>query len=200
MRDLAVRFESGKDVLNAYWGYLSDGGLVIPDDDELAVGEPVSLSVLIASASASYSLSGRVVRRDQAAGRAVIAFSPGQPHDMLLTQALADADKVPARRSRRFRVDVAARVRDAREAGEASPARLIDVSDHGCCVQLDEKAGPDDLATGTPVAIDAGSLSVAGQVVWTRGRERGVSFVGADGALDPGALEKVRSFVRGLAR
>jgi hypothetical protein len=181
IKDLAVRFESGKDVLNAYWGYLSNGGLVIPDSDDLSVGEPVSLSVIIASASASYSLSGRVVRRDES--RAVIAFAPGQPHDMLLTQALADADKVPARRSRRFRVELPAMVRDGRNGARPVTARVVDLSEHGCCIQL---AGADDVASfavDAPVEIAADPFEAAGRVVWARHNELGVVFTAADSAV-----------------
>ena len=123
MKDLEVRFETGREVLNAYWGYLSDGGLIIPDQGLLAVGDPVALSVRIESSRATYALSGKVVRCDAATGRAVIAFSPGEPQDMLLTQALADAEHVPARRARRFRVTLDARVLDATSA--LNPARKL---------------------------------------------------------------------------
>ena len=75
MKAVEVRFASGKEVLGAYWGYLSDGGLVIPDDGGLTVGDAVSPSVQITSASASYALAGRVVRRDPTSRRAVIAFA-----------------------------------------------------------------------------------------------------------------------------
>ena len=198
MKALEVRFDSGRDVLSAYWGYLSDGGLVIPDEGGLAVGDSVSLCILIASASASYSLAGRVVRRDAHAQRAVIAFAPGQPHDMLLTQALADADKVPARRARRFRVDLHAQVRDARNGAHPVPARLVDVSELGCCVRLSGDAGV--LATGTPVEVRSDPFNVEGRVVWERRDERGVMFAPAEESRNPAALEQVRDYLRELEK
>lgn len=198
VKDVEVRFASGKEVLGAYWGYLSDGGLVIPDEGGLAVGDAVSLSVRITSASASYALAGRVVRRDPAARRAVIAFAPGQPHDMLLTQALADADNVPARRARRFRVELEASVRDRSNGAEEEPARLLDVSELGCCMQL-PVADVDHMTVGTPVEIAAEPFRVAGRVVWTRRDERGVAFApGGDETAD--GIDRVRAYLRDLAR
>lgn len=197
MKAVEVRFASGKEVLGAYWGYLSDGGLVIPDDGGLTVGDAVSLSVQITSASASYALAGRVVRRDPTSRRAVIAFAPGQPHDMLLTQALADADNVPARRARRFRVDLDATVRDRSNGAEEEPARLIDVSELGCCLQL-PLATEEDMTIGTPVEIAAGPFRVAGNVVWTRRDERGVAFVPGGGHTADG-IDRVRAYLHQLS-
>ncbi|HUS68711.1 MAG TPA: PilZ domain-containing protein [Kofleriaceae bacterium] len=170
---------------------------MIPDEGGLTVGDAVSLSVMITSASASYALAGRVVRRDPAARRAVIAFAPGQPHDMLLTQALADADNVPARRARRFRVDLDAMVRDRSNGAEEEPARLIDVSELGCCLQL-PLAGEEEMTIGTPVEIAAGPFRVAGNVVWTRRDERGVAFVPGGGNTADG-IDRVRAYLHQLA-
>jgi hypothetical protein len=198
VKAVEVRFASGKDVLGAYWGYLADGGLVIPDEGGLAVGDAVSLSVAITSASASYALAGRVVRRDAAARRAVIAFAPGQPHDMLLTQALADADNVPARRARRFRVELEVTVRDRSNGADEEPARLLDVSELGCCMQL-PLANDGHMAIGTPVEIAAEPFRVAGRVVWTRRDERGIAFAPGHDATANG-IDQVRGYLRDLAR
>jgi len=200
VKDLEVRFETGREVLNAYWGYLSDGGLIIPDRaGQLAVGDPVSLSVLIESSRSKYLLSGKVVRRDVAAGRAVIAFSPGQPQDMLLTQALADAEQVPARRARRFRVSLDARVLDAGNGAEQVEAQLVDLSEFGCCFRLHD-AAQGKLPVGTPIEIAAQDFAVGGRVVWTRHTERGVAFVVQEAAVaSSSALEGVREFLRRLA-
>lgn len=211
VKDLEVRFETGREVLNAYWGYLSDGGLFIPDpaQAELAVGEPVSLNVLIESSRTRYTLSGKVVRRDVAAGRAAIAFNPGQPQDMLLTQALADAEQVPARRARRFRVALDARVVDASNGTQPFDARLVDLSEFGCCFRLEREPGPgpgsedddDDtcLPVGTPIEIAARDFAVGGRVVWTRHTERGVMFVAQDPRTSGPTLEGVREYLRRLS-
>lgn len=197
MKDLEVRFETGREVLNAYWGYLSDGGLIIPDQGLLVVGDPVALSVRIESSRATYALSGKVVRCDAATGRAVIAFSPGEPQDMLLTQALADAEHVPARRARRFRVTLDARVLHATDVRPVE-AQLVDLSEFGCCFRLDEECHA-DLPVGTPIEIAADEFAVGGRVVWTRHTERGVAFVAQDVASSSSALEGVREFLRRLA-
>jgi PilZ domain len=199
VKDLEVRFETGREVLNAYWGYLSDGGLIIPDQGKLSVGDPVSLSVLIESLRSSYSLSGKVVRRDAAAGRAVIAFNPGEPQDMLLNHALADAEQVPARRARRFRITLEARVSDASNGADVVDAHLVDLSEFGCCFRIDD-SGEGCLPVGTPIEIAASDFEVGGRVVWTRNTERGVAFVGPqDAAASAPALEGVREFLRRLA-
>lgn len=174
VKDFEVRFNSGAEVLNAYWGYLSDGGLVIEDRAELDVGDTVALQVHIESSSANYALAGKVVRRDTPTGQAVIAFDPGQPHDLLLSEALAETDNVPARRHRRYLIDLGARLRNSHE-GEPSEAVLINISREGCCARL---ARPDrgDFSVGSRIEIEAGELSVCGKVVWQRGVERGIRF------------------------
>jgi hypothetical protein len=199
VKDLEVRFETGREVLNAYWGYLSDGGLIIPDQAQaqLTVGDPVSLTIFIESSRGLYSLSGRVVRRDVTAGRAVIAFNPGQPQDMLLTHALADAEQVPARRARRFRVALDARVVDACNGTVPLDARLVDLSEFGCCFRLEGQGGS-CLPVGTPIEIAASDFAVGGRVVWTRHTERGVAFVTPDAPTGP-TLEAVREFLRRLS-
>jgi hypothetical protein len=199
VKDLEVRFETGRDVLNAYWGYLSDGGLIIPDERCLEVGDQVSLRVRIESSHTTYSLTGKVVRCDPAAGRAVIAFSPGEPQDMLLTQALSDAEQVPARRARRYRVALDARVLEASNGIDPVDARLIDLSEYGCCFRMDEDSALGRLPVGTPVEISADDFAVGGRVVWTRHTERGVAFVAQDMASSGPALEGVREFLRRLS-
>ena len=170
MTDLQIRFNSGRDVLNAYWGYLSDGGLVLPDHG-IDVGHPVALEIHIESIHTTYALIGSVVRRDSG-GQMVVRFSPGEPHDMLLTDALSETDNVPARRHRRYRIDRAARLTGP--PGELA-ARVVDVSDEGCCVQL----ASGDLASvpvGTMLVVGCDGLTLSGKVVWARHTERGVMF------------------------
>lgn len=178
-KDFEVRFNNGQDVLNAYWGYLSDGGLVIEDRAELEVGDAIALRVRIESSSADYALAGKVVRRQNDSGHAVIAFDPGQPHDLLLSEALAETDNVPARRHRRYRIDLPADVR-AQGDGAGIGANLINISREGCCVRL---GTPDRgrLSVGSDIEISAGDFLVCGQVVWQRGNERGVRFAQSAG-------------------
>lgn len=174
VRDFEVQFGSGQEVLNAYWGYLSDGGLVIEDAEALAVGDPVALAIEIASSGAAYNLRGKVVKRQADSGYAVIAFDPGQPHDLLLSEALAETDNVPARRHRRYWVDLSAKV--SRNGSDPRlEGRLVNISREGCCVHLGE-TDRGSLSVGSPIAIEAGNFQVGGEVMWQRNLERGIRF------------------------
>jgi hypothetical protein len=57
---------------------------------------------------------------------------------------------------------------------------VVDLSEHGCCVQL---SGPDDagsFAVDAPVEIAADLFEATGRVVWARHNELGVVFTAAD--------------------
>jgi hypothetical protein len=172
-------------VLTAYWGFLSSGGLVIPDEDSFDEGQPVSVNVHIASQKAEYALFGRIVRRQTASRRAVIAFDPGEPHDMLLTAALSETDDVPARRHPRHAT--AARVQLTNGAG-AVEAQLLDISAAGCCVRV--HGGADGaFVVGDHVHLSCNGVEASGTVVWAHGHDRGVSF---DDAGCAAAAELIR--------
>ena len=173
LKDFKVRFGTGVEVLNAYWGYLSDGGLIIEDRSELDVGDMVALDVHIESSRTNYALAGKVVRRESASGQAVIAFDPGQPHDLLLSEALAETDNVPARRHRRYRIELAATLK--RPDADPRRATLVNISREGCCVRLGEPDGG-SFGVGASLEIEAGELVATGTVVWQRGIERGIRF------------------------
>lgn len=168
VKQVRVKFSTGQDVLSAYWGFLSDGGLVIPDQDDLNEGEPVRLQIHIDSSGAKYDLGGRVVRCDGADRQAIVAFHPGEPHDMLLTAALAEADDVPARRYQRYAVSLPVEV-------GGFQAQLVDMSAGGCCVRL---AAPlaDELPIGTDVLVSTQAFEARGTIVWIYGLDRGISF------------------------
>ena len=173
MRQVNVRFGTGQEVLNAYWGFLSDGGLVIPDQDGFAEGVAVSVRVQIASSQTQYELFGRIVRRD-AARHAVVAFDPGEPHDMLLTAALSETDDVPARRHKRHQLKKRAEVLNG-DGRAPVTGRMLDVSRAGCCVRLDG-ATAGAFPNGTSVTVLVDGMRASGTVVWARGADRGVSF------------------------
>jgi hypothetical protein len=186
VKELQIRFDSGREVLNSYWGYLSDGGLII-DDPGFDVGDELALEVYIASTETRYALVGTVVKRaDQ---QAVVRFSPGEPHDMLLTEALSETDNVPARRHRRYRVDRAARL--ATDGGVEHSGTLLDVSEEGCCVQL---LGADvaRFPVGHAIVVTWDGLELTGKVVWARHTERGIAFESED------SRRRLGEYVRGL--
>jgi len=171
---LRVRFSSGQEVLSAYWGYLSDGGLVVDDDGVLGYGDEVVLDIEIESTQTNHLLRGKVVRRESASSHAVVAFHPGQPHDLLLSDALAEADKVPARRHRRYRIELDATLRHP-DGPDELRATLVNISREGCCVRLHEGARRDH-PVGAQLLIDTGDFVVGGQVRWERSTDRGIRF------------------------
>jgi hypothetical protein len=170
LTELQIRFGNGREVLNAYWGYLSDGGLVVLDHG-VDVGQTVALEVHVESTRTRYALVGTVVRRE-AGGSMVIRFNPGEPHDMLLTEALAETDNVPARRHRRYRLERPGRI--AADAPIAGACRILDVSEEGCCVEVTAETAA--LEVGTRLTVMWDGIKVVGKVVWSRHTERGVAF------------------------
>jgi hypothetical protein len=194
VKEIDVRFDNGRDLLNAYWGYLSDGGLVIDDQNGLGVGEAVSLRVHIATSGSNYLIAG-IVRRQTPGGQLVVAFRPGEPHDMLLTEALAETDNVPARRHRRFRLLLPAQVRT--NGAEPVAVRLVNVSHQGCCFEIADGLRA-SLAVGSRIEIEvpeqAPEVRVGGEVVWVRNTERGVRL---DDAPEGGVLEVLKDHIKG---
>jgi hypothetical protein len=182
-KSIAVTFSTGKDVLNAYWGFLSNGGLVIQDASGLREGERVRLRVTIESSKKMYELKGQVVRRPDFSSpgesvqalidRAVIEFNPGEPHDLLLSAAWAETDNVPARKHRRYPADrkVELRVSGREDAGSG---RVLNISMGGCCVHL--ATAPSGLAAGAQVNVAYHGQTVAGVVRWSRADDLGIEF------------------------
>jgi hypothetical protein len=195
VKRLDVRFGSGRDVLNAYWGYLSDGGLVLGNGGDLAEGQSVALDIHIASSNTKYALSGRVVRRQREGQQTVVAFNPGEPHDMLLTAALSEADDVPARRHRRFTLDLPVELPTALDAvveaaaGVVVRGRVVNISQGGCCLRV-EPRDRGVLPVGTTVKLTSDDLEVRGMIVWSRSLDRGMKF---DDGTD---IKRVRSLMQ----
>ncbi len=194
-----MSFASGHEVLSSYWGYLSDGGLVVDDDNALDYGDEVVLTVEILSTNTTHLLSGKVVRRQPDSAHAVVAFHPGQPHDLLLSQALAETDKVPARRHRRYRIELDATLRRAEESPAPQselPGQLTNISREGCCVRLREsssRAHP----VGSLLRIETGDFSVRGEVMWQRSTDRGVRF--ELGVAAASSLALLQQYLRNIA-
>ena len=64
----------------------------------------------------------------------IIAFDPGEPHDLLLSAAWAETENVPARRQRRFPLDVNIGIRSP--SGTEGSGRLVNLSFGGCCLRV----------------------------------------------------------------
>jgi hypothetical protein len=164
-----VRFGSGDELLSAYWGYLTGGGLIIADPG-YEVGRPLSMRVTIDSSASQYRLRGTVVKREPDSAKAIIAFRSGEAHDMLLSEALADSENVAPRRYARFGVD--SHILASWHEHECD-ARIVNVSREGCCLELskDQRA---DMAIDAEVAVRYGDVHALGTVVWIRNIERGL--------------------------
>lgn len=171
MRSIQVQFASGREVLNSYWGFLKNGGLVLVDPRDLTEGDNVLLDVKIKSLKRTYRLAARVVKRAADGGRTFVAFDAGQEQDIMLNAAWADSHEVPQRKHRRYptgnQVLYASQGQQATHAGQ-----ILDVSPGGCRLR-----GPHLLPVGTRIKVIALGIELDGQVRWTAGgREMGVEF------------------------
>ncbi len=171
MRSIQVHFASGREVLNSYWGFLRNGGLVLADPRDLVEGDSVLLDVKIKSLKRSYKIAARVVNRAPDGQRTFVAFDAGQEQDVMLNAAWADSHEVPQRKHRRYptgnSVLYGGNGQTATHAGQ-----ILDVSPGGCRLR-----GPQLFAVGTRVRVIALGIELAGQVRWTAGgREMGIEF------------------------
>jgi Tfp pilus assembly protein PilZ len=180
MKQVTVTFPNGRDLLSSYWGLLANGGLVLPEAQGLHEGDQVKLDVAIASTDRTYSLRGRVVRTPPHAadtmGTVVIAFDPGEPHDLLLSAAWAETENVPPRRERRFPLDVDIRFHPPGEGEHAG--RLVNVSLGGCCLRVGKTA--ESAKVGENLTIISPRSKLSGVVRWAEGSCRGIEFQDGD--------------------
>jgi hypothetical protein len=179
-----VTFPTGADVLGSYWGSLSHGGLVLPGLS-VKLGTPITIIVMIESSAQMMELTGRVV---QHSGRAstgectYVAFDEHAPHGQFLDLAWADSGGTQPRQHVRKPVFRVVSV----SVGDVAPiaAKLVNVSDGGCCVQV-RNADDMVIATGDPVVVSAAGGPARGRVRWRSGMDLGVQF---DDASDVRAL------------
>lgn len=181
MTQLDVHFSSGREVLNAYWGYLAGGGLTIrrgEADQELRDGQPLLLHVHIGTRRA-FSVHGNVVRA--LPEKAIIRFDEHDTQYRLLTEALAERD-----------IDMEARIKVTDMSNPTvTSARLFVLSEDGCCMRLSRDDGS-SLDVGTEVAIEALGFHIDGCVVSAQDCECCVLF----GSSDREAMETVRAYMR----
>lgn len=172
MRRARVEYETGREVLAAYWGFLGSGGLVLarrsPIMAEVVEGEAIVLHVRIASLRKEYQLAGSIRRLH--GGNAVIAFDAGQAQDVMLAAAWADGQGVPERRHRRWDLDVPVRFRTFEREGSG---RLVNLSRGGCCLAVD--AG---TRSGARLFLVGDGFVAEGMVRWSKALDRllGVEF------------------------
>ena len=183
MKSVKVTFPNGRELLASYWGLLANGGLVLPEPAGLREGDKVNLELAIESSGQQHFLKGRVVRTpphaDNEPGRVIIAFDPGEPHDLLLSSAWADLENVPPRRERRFALDVDVRFHDPELDAELA-ARLVNVSLGGCCLRVARSSDSAKLPVGKPLTVISSRHKLSGVVRWSEGSCRGIEFQGGD--------------------
>lgn len=178
MKEVAVTYSTGGEVLNAYWGFLSHGGLILEDGEHLREGEAVALDVTIESSQQQYRLLGHVVRgqHDGASERTIVAFAPGDEQEMLLSAAWAETDNVPPRKHPRIAADVQVRIRYSIGADEVSPARLLNISLGGCCLRLSGPFRDLQVASSKHVFVLGDRFEARGIVRWARASILGIQF------------------------
>ncbi len=160
MKKLSINFRDGREVLKSYWGYLSGGGLVLERQD-LREGQSVMLNLVIEQSHLAQSVCGTVVRRHPSRDESIVALEPGDSR-RLLQVALADAD-----------VDVVAELSDFDHAEDSCQVRLVNVSETGCCVRVDDEHA---FPVGSDVELSGPGFDIVGCVVWAVGSDRGVMF------------------------
>jgi hypothetical protein len=179
MTQLDVHFANGREVLNAYWGYLSGGGLTIRRHEkaqELRSGQPLVLHVHI-GARRAFSVRGNVVRA--LPDKIIIRFDARDTQNRLLTEALAERD-----------IDMEARLSFSdMSSTTVKKARVFVLSEDGCGLRLsaDDEGAPPDV--GTEVAIEASGFRIDGCVVAASDSERCILF-----GSDKKAIEAVRAW------
>jgi hypothetical protein len=172
MRSIQVHFASGREVLNSYWGFLKNGGLVLADPRDLVEGDDVLLDVKIKSLKRSYKLQAKVVKRGPEGQRAFVAFDAGQDQDMMLNAAWADSHEVPQRKHRRYATGNKVLYSHNGQPANTHAGQILDVSPGGCRLR-----GPHLYPVGAHVRVIAMGIELDGHVRWTAGgREMGIEF------------------------
>lgn len=179
MKEVAVHFANGRDVLNAYWGFLASGGLTIARDNdaqELSPGQDITLHVHIGMHRV-FAIRGKVMLTQSR--RAFIAFAGNESQNRLLAAALSERP-----------IDLEARITVSGKPSEAvSSARLFELSEDGCCLRLSSESGT-SFAVGTEIAIEANGFRIEGCVVSACECERCILF------SDESDIEAVRAYVQ----
>jgi len=167
VKNVEVTFASGKQILDAYWGFLANGGLVLPSSPELQVGDEVAINVTLESQRKRWRFRGVVVKRPPShdwIDVAYISFHPDQPHDLLLSAAWAEAEHTAARRSHRHSCDLPVRYTPADLPADGSASllgRVMNVSESGALMRAGIL-----FPVGTELRLDLEGLHVRAWVAW----------------------------------
>ncbi len=166
MKQVEVRFTSGREVLGAYWGHLTGGGIAVDPatlSDEVREGQSISLQVRVASEH-RVAISGTVVKRTPS--KVIVAFATDDGKRRLLTAAFSE---------RRVALDARLLATDPDGVIDMD-GHVFQLSDAGCCIRLPTMDEQLLLSVGTNVTIVVEGLRVSGCVVAARADERWVLF------------------------
>lgn len=173
MKEVEVYFANGREVLGAYWGHLTGGGLAIDTaavSEGLQEGRSVSLRIYVASEQ-RVAIAGMVVKMTPQ--KAIIAFAADDAKRRLLTAAFSD---------RQVSLDARIVANDPDDLTDTA-AHLFRLSDAGCCLRLPPGEDYTILPVGTNLSIIVQDLRVNGCVVAARNEERWVLFDVDNGAV-----------------
>jgi len=163
MNQVDVYFANGHEVLSAYWGHLSSGGLMFSHTKgigPLREGQEVNLSIHIGSGR-TFSIDCRVLRAKR--DKVIVAFDSSESKSRIFSQALADQD-----------VDVEARLRFVGGKRPSLIGRLFEISEDGCGMRTGQRDS--SQCEGADVVIELGELRIHGVVVSVRGDELYIIF------------------------
>ncbi|GAB4535587.1 MAG: hypothetical protein Tsb0020_50740 [Haliangiales bacterium] len=165
-KQVDVHFATGRDLLSAYWGHLTGGGLAVSSSqasEALRDGQTVTLLVHIGG-QPRVAIRGTVVRSSPA--KSVVAFSRSDAKERLLTAAFSARE-----------MNMTARVSTA-DPDQPSEFDVVvhRLSDTGCCLGVDPSFDGQLLFVGTELGIELGGIRVTGCVVASIRDERWVMF------------------------
>ena len=176
---IELKYPTGREVLDNYWGFLKHGGLVLSEPDKLTglgEGDPVALRVQIQSLKQVFEVKASLIKRSTDGRRAFVAFDESESQAMMLNAAWADSQGVPQRKHRRYPVDDQVRYTSSDGAKEGVPGFLLDVSPGGCRLRGDVV-----LPVGAHVRVNTLGIDLDGKVRWTTpGNEMGIEFLKPD--------------------
>jgi hypothetical protein len=183
LHTLDLSYRSGAEVLEALWGFLNCGGLLVRHQARLDRGVPVVCRVAIESQREVYEVPGRVLsERANHEGQYYVAFDRSDAQDRLLAASWAEAERVPQRRWRRVPCDVPVQVRSP--AG-VETVRMTNVSRGGCCL----RGGV--LPPGSTVSVDGPGVHASGHVRWTTRGPAGEMGIAFEAPLDVRAVDSL---------
>lgn len=191
MKEVEVHFANARDVLGAYWGHLTGGGVAVDPrylSEAVCEGQAISLRVCV-DRQRRAEIPGTVVRATPT--KAIVAFAADDGKRLLLSAAFSESC-----------LTAQVRIQDTDADGTPieRPAQLEQFSDAGCCVHIDDQRNGSDppMSVGSNVVVEfrvsAEALQISGCVVEVRSGKRWILF-----DADAEGLPALRRYLDGLS-